>query len=194
MTAPTKVNYKIYQGSTFNEVLRWESYTKAYANITGISKAAPAIITAPGHSMPAGWRFKVSNVAGMKEINSEDYLIGTSVDTNTITVNLLNSSGFTSYTSGGVLEYFQPKSLAGLSAQMQIREKVTSTDPIIELTTINGGIILDDSAKTITITLTSEQTKLLTFKTAVYSLELINGSTVIPLIKGNISLETEITR
>jgi hypothetical protein len=41
MTAPTKANLKIYQGSTFREVFRWESYTKVYVPITGISKTAP---------------------------------------------------------------------------------------------------------------------------------------------------------
>ena len=60
MTAPVKTNFKIYQGSTFTEVLRWESYTKVYKTITNITKTAPVVITAIGHGMPVGWRAKVS--------------------------------------------------------------------------------------------------------------------------------------
>lgn len=194
MTAPTKVNYKIYQGSTFNEVLRWEAYTKAYASITGISKTAPVVITAVAHGMPAGWRFRVSGVVGMKEINTEDYLIASTVTDDSVTVNLLNSSTFTTYTSGGTIEYNIPKSLLGLTARMQIRAKLTDTDSILELTTENGGIILDDTAKTITMHITATQTELLTFKSAVYSLELLNGSIVNTLVKGVLTLESEITR
>jgi hypothetical protein len=194
MTAPTKVNYKVYQGSTFNEVLRWESYIKNYVTISNITKTAPAIITAVGHEIPTGWRFKVSGVQGMKEINSDEYLVATSTDTDTITVNLLNSTGYSPYTSGGIIEYYSPKALTGLTARMQIRAKITDSDTILELTTENGGIVLDDIAKTIAINITATQTTLLTFKTAVYSLEILSGSTVTTLLKGNLTLENEITR
>lgn len=194
MSAPTKVNYKIYQGSTFSEVLRWESYEKSYANITGISKAAPAVITVAAATLPVGWRIKVSGVVGMKEINTDDYHIVTENTLSAISINLLNTSNYSTYVSGGTIEYFTPKSLSGYTAQMQIREKITSVDPILELTTENGGILINDGLKTITITMTAEQTRLLSFKTAVYSLELIKGVTITSLTKGNLVLETEITR
>jgi hypothetical protein len=42
---PAKINYKIYQGSTFQEAYRWESETKTYLHITNIAKSAPCIIT-----------------------------------------------------------------------------------------------------------------------------------------------------
>ena len=35
---PAKINYKIYQGSTFQETLRWESETKTYVPISAITK------------------------------------------------------------------------------------------------------------------------------------------------------------
>ena len=41
MTTPAKINFKVYQGSTFSEVLRWESSSKGYKTITGISNTAP---------------------------------------------------------------------------------------------------------------------------------------------------------
>jgi hypothetical protein len=196
MQAPTKVKLKIYQGSTFKEVIRWEESIKSYAVVTGITKAAPCIITAVGHGIPVGWRFQVTDVVGMKEINStEDYLIATNVTTDTITVDDLNSSSFTAYTSGGVLTYNAPNSLVGVTAKMQIRSKLTSTEVLLELTTANGDILIDTAAKTITIVLSSTITAALTFVTAVYSLELTNAlGEVIQLINGSISLEKEITR
>lgn len=195
MTAPTKINFKIYQGSTFKEVLRWESATKIYAAITGITKAAPMVITAPAHAVPAGWRFKVTNVAGMKEINSADtYQTATTVDTNTITVNAVNSLGYTDYTSGGVVEYNQPNNLFGVTARMQIREKITSVDTLDELTTENSKIVIDNVLKTITILLTDTITSAYTFSSAVYSMELIVSGEVIPFIYGDIALIKEITR
>jgi hypothetical protein len=192
--APSKLNLKIFQGSTFAEVLRWESSTKIYIPITGITKAAPVVITAPAHGIPVNWRTKVTNVVGMKEINSTDYYVVTAVANNSITLNDVNSLSYTAYTSGGVLEYNQPVDLAGYTARMQIREKVTSSTFIKELTTINGGIVIDNTAKTITINISATDTAALTFKSAVYSLELVTGGTVIPFVYGSVSLDTEITR
>ncbi len=184
----------MYQGSTFTEVFRWESGTKIYKVITGITKSAPMVVTAVGHGMPIGWRGKISNVIGMKEVNSDNYLIATDADTDTVTFNEINAVGYTTYISGGILEYNEPKSLAGLTARMQIRPKVNSTEILETLTTENGKIIVNDSNKTITIVIDAVTTALYTFKSAVYSVELISGSVVTPFIYGNITLESEITR
>jgi hypothetical protein len=192
--APVKKNFKIYQGSTFSEVLRWESSTTIYKNITAITKTAPVVITAVAHGLVAGWRAKISNVSGMKEINSEDYAIVTDVTTDTITFGSINASGYTTYTSGGIIEYNQPVSLSAYTARMQLRSKVSSPDVILELNTTTGGIAIDNVNKTILLTISATATAALSFKTAVYSLEMINGTTVIPLINGNFTLESEITR
>jgi hypothetical protein len=196
MTAPVKLNFKVYQGSTFSEVLRWESATKVYKTITGITKAAPVVITAPSHGMPVGWRTKITNVAGMTVINSADnYNTVSAVTTDTITINDINSLGYSAYTSGGVLEYNLPVDLTGFTARMQIREKITSTTTIKDLTTVNGGILIDNSLKTITIFMSATDTAALTFSTAVYSLELVSsGGIVTQLVTGNMTLVQEVTR
>ena len=62
MSAPVKLNFKIYQGSTFKEVLRWETSTKVYKPISSITKAAPMVISSTAHGIPVGWRTKVTNV------------------------------------------------------------------------------------------------------------------------------------
>lgn len=63
MPSPIKLNLKVYQGATFREPLRWESSTKVYKPISGITKSAPIVINAVGHGIPVGWRTKVTNVA-----------------------------------------------------------------------------------------------------------------------------------
>lgn len=195
MATPTKLNLKIYQGSTFKEVLRWESANKAYAPITGITKAAPMVVTSTAHGIPAGWRVKVTNVTGMTDINSTDVYQTVSVSaTNTITFNDVNSLGFKDYVSGGVLEYNAPNNLLAVTARMQIRAKLDSTTFIDELTTENGKVIVDNTAKTITILLTDTITSAYTFSSAVYSMELIVSGEVVPFIYGDVSLIKEITR
>lgn len=194
MATPTKLNLKIYQGSTFSQVLRWESSVKAYKTISAITKAAPMVVTCESHTIPPGWRVKLSGVLGMKEVNTDEYIIATGVSSTSLSFNDVNSSNYAAYTSGGVVEYNIPNDLTDFSARMQIRGKITDATPILELTSAGGGIVLDNTLKTITINITAAATELLTFKSGVYSLEVVNAGTVITLAFGNVTLNTEITR
>lgn len=196
---PAKINYKIFQGGTFQETFRWESETKVYVPIQSIAKAAPCVITTQTpHNLPVGWRFRVVGAGGMKEINSvgeSAYYLSTLTPTaSTIEINQTNSLSYTAYTSGGVVEYNQPVPLAGYQARMQIRETVDSATVIHEATTQNNQIVLDNTNKTIQITLLANVTQNFNFATAVYSLELYNGNNVIPFINGNLTLVQEVTR
>ena len=195
MSSPIKLNLKVYQGATFREPLRWESSTKVYKPISGITKSAPIVINAVGHGIPVGWRTKVTNVVGMTDINSaEVYHTVTEVTSDTVTINAVNALGFKDYISGGVLEYNAPVELAGYIGRMQIRSNLTDPEVILELTSANGGIVIDDVAKVITIVITAAQSALLNFASAVYSLELVQGLDVVPFLTGNISLVQEVTR
>lgn len=193
--APIKLNLKVYQGSTFRQVLRWESSTKVYVPITNISKSAPMVVTAASHGLPLGWRAQITNAGGMKEANALEYQTATGVTTDTVTFNQVNSLAFTTYTTGGVLEYNTPVNLAPYTARMQIREKLDSDTIIHQLTTENGGIILDNSVKTITLYIPDEVTAEFDFNQAVYGLEFVYyNQDVVPFANGNISLQREVTR
>ena len=195
---PAKLNYKIYQGSTFEQAYRWESETKVYVPIASITKAAPCeITTTTSHNLPNGWRFKVVGAGGMKEINSvsDSTEIATLTSGTLIRVNQVNSLGYTTYTSGGVVEYNQQVSLTGYSARMQIRESVDSTTVIYEASSSVGQIVLNNSLGTITITIPASATTLFTFTTAVYAVELFDSNgKVIPFLVGNLTLVPEVTR
>ena len=192
----SKLNLRIIQGSTFKQVLRWESSTKVYVPITNITKSAPVLITAPSHGLAVGWRTKITNVSGMKEINDSDvyHTVSDVLDTDTIEINALNTLANSAYTSGGVLEYNQPVSLNGATARMQIRPKLKSDTIIEQLTTEDGQILIDDLEHTIIIDLSDETTAGFDFNNAVYSLEIIQNGDVAQLVTGNIILDKEVTR
>lgn len=196
---PAKISYKIYQGSTFQETLRWESETKQYAPISAITNAAPCVITtSTAHGVPLNWRVRVTGVTGMKDINtiSDDaYYLVTSKTSNTLTLNQVNSAAYGAYTSGGIVEYNTPIPITGYTAQMQIRETLESTTIIHELTTANNGIIIDPVNFTISMNISAAVTGTFDFDAAVYSMELTdNQGSVIPFLTGSISLVKEVTR
>lgn len=195
---PAKLNYKIFQGSTFQEAYRWESETKVYVPILAIQKSAPCVIsTTQSHSIPQGWRVRVVGAGGMKELNSvgESYHLVTNVTSNTVTLNQVNSLNYTTYTSGGVLEYNQPVPLAGYSARMQIRETVDSPTTLYSTTSTAGDLTVDTVLNTIMITIPAAVTQTFSFSTAVYSLELYTANgLVVPFITGNLTLVPEVTR
>ncbi len=197
----------IQKGKTFSRVLRWESTPYVYKTITGITKAAPAVVTAPTHGIPDGWRAAIVSVGGMREINAKPAVKGgiptasefrkvTYIDGNSFSLNTVNSLDFTAYTSGGAVMYLTPVSLSGFTARMMVRPTEEDTDtPLISLTTENGGIALDDTLKTITLTIAATATDDLDFLTGVYDLEMVSGTGVVTqLLKGNVTVEEEITR
>jgi len=195
---PAKINYKVYQGSTFEESYRWETQTKVYVPISAITKAAPCVITtSSNHVLPVGWRFQVTGVSGMKDINTvgDQYYLATATTNNSITINQINSSSYGAYTSGGVVEYNQPVDLTNYSARMQIRETLDSATVIHEASTTNNQIVVDNVYKTITINIPASVTQNFTFATAVYSLELYTSiGRVVPFLTGNMTLVQEVTR
>lgn len=196
---PAKISYKIYQGSTFQETLRWESETKQYAPISAITNSAPCVITtSSAHGVPINWRVRVTGVNGMRDINTvadDAYYLVTGKTSTTLTLNQVNSAAYNPYTSGGILEYNTPIPLAGYTAQMQIRETVESTTVIHEMTTANNGIVIDPVNYTISLNISSAVTGTFNFDAAVYSCELTDAQGVVmPFLTGSITLVKEVTR
>lgn len=197
MSDPVKLNLKIYQGATFEQSLRWEAGSKTYVPITSITNAAPVVITAPMHNAPEGWRVRITNVLGMKEINSptEEYRSISNTTVDTFELNSVNSLGFAPYISGGVVEYNTPVDLTGYFGRMQVRVKPSDPIVLLELTSENGGIIVDTISKTISIYISATDTAGIPFTSGVYSLELVNiGGRVVRFVEGNISVVQEVSR
>ena len=87
-----------------------------------------------------------------------------------------------------------PVDLDTYTARMQVREKYTSTQKILDLTTENGGITLGGDTGTIDINIDANSTAALVAKTYVYDLELIISSTVTRLLEGTFIVTPEVTR
>lgn len=77
--------------------------------ITGVSQANPGVITAPNHGLSVGdWIF-IDNIVGMTQLNSLFWVVGSVLSTSTFTLidlydNVVDTTQFTAYTSGGTLE------------------------------------------------------------------------------------------
>src|SRR3990167_287281 len=139
----------IIKGKTFSRVLRWESAPFVYKAITAITKAGPVAITATTHDLVTGWRAAVVSSGGMRQINAKNWPLRaadfhkvTKSDANIITLNDVNSSDYTTYTSGGYLVYYTPVSLASFTARMQIRATAESDTTLVSLTSTASDIVL----------------------------------------------------
>jgi len=87
-----------------------------------------------------------------------------------------------------------PINLTGYSARMQIRADIDDAAFIHESTTANSEIVLGGIAGTITFDIDAVTTAAFTFDTAVYDLELVNGTIVNRLLRGDVTLSKEVTR
>ena len=96
-----------------------------------------------------------------------------------------------SVTQPGASGIYEPVDLTGYTARMQIRKKHQG-DLLISLTTENGGLTIDDAEGTVTIDMTAAQTSEIT-RSGVYDLELIVGSTVTKMLRGQFILTHEVT-
>lgn len=75
-------------------------------NITAATKANPCKVTATAHGLTTGDRVFIQNVGGMTEINDLQFVI-TKVDDNNFTLDGINSSAYTTYTSEGTVVEFE---------------------------------------------------------------------------------------
>ena len=76
--------------------------TEATTNITAITKANPAVVTAASHGLNNGDRVFIASVGGMTEVNNKEFTVANKT-TNTFELSGINSSAFTTYTSGGTV-------------------------------------------------------------------------------------------
>lgn len=194
MPSVKRVPLTILQGSTFSHLYQWAQSSKTFKDITAITKAAPPVLTVTGHGAPDGWEVYVGNVGGMEDINSDDAYLATLINANSLSLPI-DATGFDAYTSGGVLSYYTPVDLSGYTARAQFRASITSTTVLVSLTTENAGIVLDNTKKTITLTMTAAATAALTWKAAFYDLELVSaGGVVSRIASGPVTVSPEVTR
>jgi hypothetical protein len=193
----------IRKGATKRLATRWEQPLIKYAQVTAISRTAPMRMTVTDHGLVDGWRFCVTGIKGGGSVlnaktnppKPNDYMKAIVIDKDTIEVNKVNSSNFPAYGGGGVLQYNAPIDLSLCTARAQVREKLTSTAALIELTTENGGIVIDVEKAMVTVIFTAEITAQITAKKGVFDLEIVMpDGTVMAYPQTLIKFEGEVTR
>lgn len=85
--------------------------------------------------------------------------------------------------------------LENWAARMHIRSKVSDPNPLLELTTENGAIVLGGEVGEIRLYLTDSQTSAFTWARGIYQLELVSPTgRVTRLLKGKVLLDSEVTK
>lgn len=109
-----------------NQYIRFYSGTSMVMNtsqaITAITKANPAVVTYTGADTYAnGDQVYISGVVGMTEVNNRRFTVANvNVGANTFELSGVNSTGYTTYSSGGILE--EPYEIATTYTSSQLAE------------------------------------------------------------------------
>lgn len=74
----------------------------AAKNITGITRANPAVVTSNGHGLTTGDYVFITGVRGMTQVNHRVFRV-TVVNANSFRLDSTNSSGYNSYTNNGTV-------------------------------------------------------------------------------------------
>lgn len=76
-------------------------------NITGITKANPAVVTSAAHGYNNGDEVYISGIVGMKELNNQFFIVANAAvntfELQNIYAENINSTNFNTYTSGGTI-------------------------------------------------------------------------------------------
>jgi len=114
----------------------------------------------------------------------------------TINLTIYQGSTFTKDYIWKVGEPAIPVNLTGYTAKMQIREKISEATILIELSTENGRILIPNPIEGhFSFLISATDTSMLSFKNAVYDLELYSPSGVVRrLFGGSVTLSPEVTR
>ncbi len=89
-----------------------------------------------------------------------------------------------------------PINVTGYSAKLQVRENTSSVAALLEMSSVNGRIVIGGIDGMITPKLTALETAALSFRRGVYDLELTeaDGVTVRRLLEGQFVVKPEVTR
>lgn len=199
--AATYFDLTIEQGRTLEQVVCWESEPFVFAEIASISNSAPVqIVTTAPHGLPDGWRVAVVAAKGLASLNASknppvaaDFRRAIVRSATSIEFNPISTASDPAYTSGGYIQWYTPVSLSACIARLQVKTKAGG-ETLLSLTTTNGGILLDDVLKTITLKLSATASSLLTFTKGVYDLEIEDAAGVVTsVLTGAVKVVKEIT-
>lgn len=200
MTTDITPQFHLYieQGVNFDHTFQWLNGGMFMAPIELIQEGYPTVITVTGHGLNATTAHPVilSGIEGIPKLNSEDtgLILATRLTDNTFSVPL-SSVGKQWVPGTGELTYHLPTDITGgWTARAVIRRNWYSTTVIHEMTTANGGIILDEPSASIQLVIPKATTAGFAFRNAWYDVDMMNPSgEEFRVFKGPISLEREVS-
>jgi hypothetical protein len=200
--AAKQLDLVIEQGKTFSRVIRWETENLVWRAITAIDQVAPMRVTSLAHGIPDGWRAAITDVVGMLQANAlhtppwdNELQLVAFAGASAVLFPNVSAASFDPYESGGYLVYYDPADLAGMTARMKIKDQVGGNELESIVTKAGTGFVIDDLAKTITLTITPVDTALFEWQTGVYDLEMVDGSSgdVVAILSGAVTVTEEVT-
>jgi Ubiquitin-activating enzyme E1 FCCH domain len=123
----TEQSYILEYGNQYARVIRDGGVVLEGAPITGVSKANPGVVTAPGHPFENGDLILIAGVVGMTELNGHNFTVAGKTAT-TFQLQGVNTTGYGTYGSGGMAsgtspyEFATPYAPADLSELVYIQE------------------------------------------------------------------------
>ena len=184
-------NLTIRKGETFNYTLRWMCDPIRYIPISKVSETLPITLTCKDHGLETSTPVTVINGKAKTQTTIVEDVAVIVVDKDTIQLDT-DEAGIKAFSKADYVRTYTYVKLAGMSARCYFKQAIGS--PILfELTTENGRIFLDETGNTITLTISALDTEQISFDSAKYDLELVQGDTVVRLIEGDVSVEGEIT-
>lgn len=182
-------NIQITQGTTYSQTWRWGVQPIVYKPVSAVVAETPLTVTVTAHGVPDGWPVALTELGGFsKGVNArqwpptgDDFWQASVVDANTLMFNFLDAARFGTYTSGGLIGYYTPTNLAGSTAAFAVYPYPATDDPPVAVLTI--AAVLDNTAKTITATLSPANTALLTAPQYTFVASVTDGSGAVTVLE-----------
>lgn len=91
-----------FHGSQIQVLTAFDADSPSHA-ITGITKANPAVVTSAAHGLEDGDVVYITGVVGMTEVNAQAFIVNV-LNANTFELFGIDSTGYGTYTSGGLFD------------------------------------------------------------------------------------------
>lgn len=160
---------------------------KQPASITNVSGNGTTVTYTAVNSFSAGQIVSIDQVIPYV-YNLQDVVIDSATSTEFTVLN--GATG--NYISGGIAT--APLDITGYTAQMQLRSTPATVNPVLTLTTENGGIIITGATGNIQLYATATQTGAINEGPYDYDLEIYQGSSVTRVIQGQITVSAQVTQ
>lgn len=121
----TVQEYQTLLGDQHARIIKDDAFVlEAALNITGATKASPGVLEVTGHGLSVNNAVYVASVGGMTELNGRYYLVNSVPDADHITLKdrwgaAVNTTAYTTYTSGGTVSRVYERSLPYSDAEAQ---------------------------------------------------------------------------